>query len=111
MKRHWYAMTTDTTVIGGTAVPRRDARVVLNALREMGQLNPVIDRGYPLEQVADAHRHVDTGRRRGNVVITVCPRSSPDQSPSLLLPPHHLARSRRNARCNAHHMASIHPRS
>jgi NADPH:quinone reductase-like Zn-dependent oxidoreductase len=32
---------------------------------------PVIDRTYPLAQIADAHGHVDTGRKRGNVVIAL----------------------------------------
>lgn len=42
----------------------------LQTLVEAGALQPVIDRCYPLEQVAEAHRYVDTGRKRGNVVLT-----------------------------------------
>lgn len=38
---------------------------------EAGEFRPVIDRNYPLEQVADAFRYVETGRKVGNVVITV----------------------------------------
>jgi NADPH:quinone reductase-like Zn-dependent oxidoreductase len=37
----------------------------------MGRLKSVIDGCYPLVQIADAHRSVDTGRKQGNVVITV----------------------------------------
>ena len=48
----------------------------LNFLRELaeaGALKTVIDRRYPLTQAADAHRYVETGRKRGSVVLTIEP--------------------------------------
>lgn len=40
-------------------------------LAEVGDIRPVIDRSYSLDDIADAHRYVDTGRKRGSVVIQV----------------------------------------
>ncbi len=49
----------------------KDNLNALTALVEAGQLKPVIDRCYPLAQIADAYRYVDTGHKRGNVVISL----------------------------------------
>lgn len=50
---------------------RTDELNELKQLAEHGTLKPVIDRSYPLEQMADAHRYVDQGHKKGNVVITI----------------------------------------
>ncbi len=44
----------------------------LAALAEAGAIRPVIDRTYDLADIVEAHRYVDTGRKRGNVVVRIC---------------------------------------
>jgi NADPH:quinone reductase-like Zn-dependent oxidoreductase len=56
-------------------IPRQDKDMArhFKDLIESGQFKPVIDRTYPLDQIVEAYKYVETGQKIGNVVISVVP--------------------------------------
>lgn len=55
----------------GLAKVSRDDLVFLLDRAQAGEFKPVIDRVYPLEDIVEAHRYVESGHKKGNVVVSV----------------------------------------
>ena len=67
----WAAMATDKKVLFGVTAEMPDDLLYLKRMAESGVLKAVIDRTYPFAQIVAAHRHVDGGHKKGNVVVLV----------------------------------------
>ncbi|MFT4700714.1 MAG: NADPH:quinone reductase-like Zn-dependent oxidoreductase [Yoonia sp.] len=58
-------------LVGGVAKESRDIIEAVVKLAVDGVLQPVIDKCYPFGQMIAAHRHVDTGHKKGNIVVLI----------------------------------------
>lgn len=67
----WISLTSNKKMMTGLTTPRTEALEYLSSLMMAGQLKTVVDKCYPLEQTAEAHRYIEQGLKKGNVVISL----------------------------------------
>lgn len=69
----WAGLTSGKKVISGVALDTQERLDKLLGWLQSGAIQPVIDQVFPLEEIVEAHRLVDSGRKRGNVVLKIRP--------------------------------------
>jgi 2-desacetyl-2-hydroxyethyl bacteriochlorophyllide A dehydrogenase len=67
----WTSMTSNKKLRIEASSQKKEDLLFLKELIEAGKVKPVVDKCYPLERIADAHRYAETGEKKGNIAITV----------------------------------------
>ena len=74
----WTSLSSGKRLVVSSGAVTGDHLRAVTELVEAGELRPVVDRRYPLEQMAEAHRYAETEQKKGNIVITVDPEGGAD---------------------------------
>ena len=77
IRGRWTSRRSGKKVVFGQVYPKPEDLNFLRKLIEYGKMISVIDRSYPLELAAEAHEYIETGKKIGNVVITVAQNTKP----------------------------------
>ena len=75
LRKRWISKEGGKKAVAGAGRRTNQDLMFLKDLVEAGKIRSVIDRRYPLAQMADAHRYVESGEKKGNVVVTIAPGS------------------------------------
>jgi NADPH:quinone reductase-like Zn-dependent oxidoreductase len=71
VRGRWVSLVGRKRVIAGFATYKHEDLAILRELLDENKIRSVIDKRYPLEEIAEAHRYVDSGQKKGNVIITI----------------------------------------
>jgi NADPH:quinone reductase-like Zn-dependent oxidoreductase len=74
----WTSLTSDKKMVFSSGTGTGEHLRAVTELVEAGKLRPIIDRQYPLDQMAEAHRYAETEQKQGNIVIVVGREQSSD---------------------------------